>query len=64
MPALWVAGRQSRVAREFAARPGDWEARRACFADAREVWIEEADPMLHHDWPQEVARLIEDFLTT
>lgn len=63
-PVLWVAGRQSWVVREFAARPGDWEARRACFAQVEEAWIEEADHMLHHDQPAEVARLIERFFTT
>ncbi|MGE5472494.1 MAG: alpha/beta fold hydrolase [Bacteroidota bacterium] len=63
-PVLWVAGRQSWVVRDFAARPGDWEARRACFADVAEAWIEGADHMLHHDQPAEVARLIEDWFTT
>lgn len=61
-PVLWVAGRQSWIVRDFAARPGDWEARRACFADVREAWIDEADHMLHHDQPEQVARLIDDFL--
>ncbi|MBP5986249.1 MAG: alpha/beta hydrolase [Azonexus sp.] len=61
-PVLWVAGRQSWVVRDYATRPGDWEARRACFADVRETWIKDADHMLHHDQPAEVARIIEDFL--
>jgi pimeloyl-ACP methyl ester carboxylesterase len=61
-PVLWVAGRQSWVVREYATRPGDWEARRACFADSDERWIEDADHMLHHDQPEEVARIIEEFL--
>ncbi len=60
-PVRWVAGRQSWVVRDFAARPGDWEARRACFADVDECWIDDADHMLHHDQPAAVARLIEDF---
>lgn len=63
-PVLWVAGRQSWVVREFATRPGDWAARQACFADIRERWIDEADHMLHHDQPQEVAALIEEWFTT
>lgn len=61
-PVLWVAGRQSWVVRDYAARPGDWEARRACFADVREEWIDQSDHMLHHDQPEAVARLIEKFL--
>jgi pimeloyl-ACP methyl ester carboxylesterase len=62
-PVLWVAGRQSWVIRDFAARPGDWEARQACFAKLEEAWIENSDHMLHHDQPAEVARLVEAFLT-
>ncbi|MBS4019694.1 MAG: alpha/beta hydrolase [Dechloromonas sp.] len=63
-PVLWVAGRQSWIVRDFATRPGDWEARRACFADVREAWIDQADHMLHHDQPEQVAALIEDWFTT
>ena len=44
---------------DFATRPGDWEARRACFTNLDEQWIEDADHMLHHDQPAEVARIIE-----
>jgi pimeloyl-ACP methyl ester carboxylesterase len=61
-PVLWVAGRQSWVVREYATRPGDWEARRACFADVAERWVDDADHMLHHDQPEAVARIIEEFL--
>ncbi|HLO63244.1 MAG TPA: alpha/beta hydrolase [Azonexus sp.] len=61
-PVLWVAGRQSWVVRDFEQRPGDWQARQACFANLRECWIEDADHMLHHDQPAEVARLIEEFM--
>ena len=61
-PVLWVAGRQSWVVRDYATRPGDWEARRACFANVEETWIEDADHMLHHDQPADVARIIEDFI--
>lgn len=60
-PVLWVAGRQSWVVRDYATRPGDWEARRACFAEVEETWIEDADHMLHHDQPEAVARIIEGF---
>lgn len=60
-PVHWVAGRDSWVVREFATRPGDWAARQACFAKLSEAWIENADHMLHHDQPAEVARMIEDF---
>lgn len=61
-PVLWVAGRQSWVIRDFNARPGDWEARQACFADLQERWVENADHMLHHDQPEIVAEIVEAFL--
>lgn len=61
-PVLWVAGHDSWMVREFATRPGDWEARRACFADLAEHWLNDAGHMLHHDRPEAVARLVEDFL--
>ena len=60
-PVLWVAGRQSWVIRDFANRPGDWEARQACFARLEERWVDQADHMLHHDQPADVARIIEDW---
>ena len=65
--AVYVVNRVSGsfwVVREYATRPGDWEARRACFADVREAWIDQADHMLHHDQPEQVAALIEDWFTT
>jgi pimeloyl-ACP methyl ester carboxylesterase len=58
-PVLWVTGRQSWIVRDFAERPGDWEARRGCFAHIEESWIDQADHMLHHDQPGEVAQCIE-----
>jgi pimeloyl-ACP methyl ester carboxylesterase len=60
-PVHWVAGRESWVIREFATRPGDWEARQACFANLSEAWVENADHMLHHDQPAQVAQIIEAF---
>jgi hypothetical protein len=55
------AGRQFGVVRDFGQAP-DREARQAA-CTATERWIEDADHMLHHDKPAEVARLIEEFLT-
>jgi len=60
-PVRWVAGRQSWVVREYATRPGDWEARQACFANVDEYWIEDADHMLHYDQPAAVASLIDSW---
>ena len=63
-PVRWVAGRQSWVVKEYATRPGDWEARQKCFANVDEVWVDDADHMLHYDQPKEVARLIEEYFKT
>ena len=41
---------------------GDHEARKACFRDLRAHTIAEAGHMLHHDQPERLAALIEDFL--
>ncbi|MCL2829498.1 MAG: alpha/beta hydrolase [Betaproteobacteria bacterium] len=60
-PVLWVTGRESWIVKDFAGRPGDWEARRACYAQVEEAWIENSGHMLHHDQPEEVARLVENF---
>ena len=60
-PVHWVGGRDSWVVRDFATRPGDWAARQACFANLSEAWIENADHMLHHDQPADVAQIIEQF---
>ena len=43
-------------------RPGDWEARQACFANVSEEWVDQAEHMLHHDQPAEVARIVEAFI--
>jgi pimeloyl-ACP methyl ester carboxylesterase len=36
--------------------------RRAAFRNLRHVTVQDAGHMLHHDQPQAVAKLIEDFL--
>lgn len=61
-PTLWMAARDSWVVRDFVQRPGDFEARKACFRDFKEAWVVDSDHMLHHDQPEQVAHLIESFL--
>ena len=62
-PVLWVTGRDSRLFREFfAAESEDYRSRIACFRDVREVMVEDAGHNLHHDQPEQVARLIEEFM--
>ena len=55
--------RQSWVVRDFEQRPGDWEARQACFAQLTERWIDNADHMLHHDQPAGSGAADREFLT-
>lgn len=62
-PVLWVTGRDSHLFREFFALDSeDYRSRIACFRDVREVMIEDSGHNLHHDQPEQVAQLIEEFL--
>lgn len=61
-PTLWVAGEDSFVTRRFAAEPDDYAARQACFADLRERRIADCGHNMHHDQPQRLAEILEDFL--
>lgn len=61
-PVLWVGARESAVMRQFAAHPEDHRARVACFRNLREVIIDEAGHNVHHDQPQRLAAVVEQFL--
>ena len=63
-PVLWVAADDSFIMKSFSGDEGraDYESRIACFADIRVETIDDAGHNLHHDQPQIVARLIEEFL--
>ena len=61
-PVLWVVARDSPVMKRFVAHERDYRARLACFHDLREAVIEDAGHNLHHDQPQRVAALIEEFV--
>ena len=60
-PALVVAARQSEMLTRWINEP-DYRERLSHFRDLREAIIEDAGHMLHHDQPEALARLIEDFL--
>lgn len=62
-PVLHVEGRESTTLRWLAGeQPLDaFRARFAAFRDWRQVELAEAGHMLHHDQPEQVAALIEDF---
>lgn len=61
-PVLWVAARDSGIMKAFHGREADYAARLACFRNVREVVLEDCGHMMHHDRPQQLAAIIEDFL--
>jgi pimeloyl-ACP methyl ester carboxylesterase len=62
-PVLWVDGRESETLARLGLDAGQHAERRAAFRDLRFVEIENAGHMLHHDQPEALARVIEDFLS-
>jgi len=62
-PVLWVVGAESEVFKRIGLSPDEHAARRTAFKDLRYVTVPDAGHMLHHDQPESVARLIEEFLT-
>lgn len=62
-PVLHVEARDSETLRHIAHKEPieSFKARFSAFRDFREVIIDDAGHMLHHDQPEQVARLIESF---
>jgi pimeloyl-ACP methyl ester carboxylesterase len=60
-PVLWVDAAESDTLRRMKLDPAEQAARRAAFRDLRHVTVPEAGHMLHHDQPERVAALMEDF---
>jgi len=61
-PVLWVDASDSDTLKRMKITPEDMAERRAAFANLLHVTVEDAGHMLHHDQPEAVAHLIEDFL--
>ncbi len=65
-PVLWVRAAQTDVLRhvgnDAAAALREVEARKAVLRDVESVVVEDAGHMLHHDQPDQVARLINGFV--
>lgn len=61
-PVLLVSGRDSHIVAWLKDHPEELAERKAAFADFREVELADAGHMLHHDQPQRLAEVIEDFL--
>jgi pimeloyl-ACP methyl ester carboxylesterase len=61
-PTLWVDTTETDNLSRLKLTPEQHAERRAVFRDLRYVTVPEAGHMLHHDQPERVARLIENFL--
>lgn len=61
-PVLWVTGRQSTSGGGRRDTPEQFEERKRAFRDLREAFIEDAGHMMHHDQPEQLARVVEPFL--
>ena len=61
-PTLWVDATETTNLGRLEVTPEQHAERRAAFRNLRYVTVPEAGHMLHHDQPERVARLIDDFL--
>ena len=61
-PVLWVDGAQSDTLKRLKLDAAQYAERRNAFSDLRYLTLQDAGHMLHHDQPEALARLIEDFL--
>ncbi|HZM34276.1 MAG TPA: alpha/beta hydrolase [Burkholderiales bacterium] len=61
-PVLWVEAAASDTATRMKLSAAEIEARRAAFPDLQYRMLANSGHMLHHDQPEALARLIEDFL--
>jgi pimeloyl-ACP methyl ester carboxylesterase len=61
-PVLWVEGAESKAHEFLKLSDSDLAARKACFRRLTAHVISEAGHMLHHDQPERLAEVIEEFL--
>jgi pimeloyl-ACP methyl ester carboxylesterase len=62
-PVLWVDAAESKGLARVGLDAAQYTERRAAFRNLRYVTVSNAGHMLHHDQPEQVARLIEDFVS-
>ncbi len=62
-PVLWVDAAESKTLKQIGIGSVDYAERRAAHKTLRYETVREAGHMLHHDQPEQVARLIQDFLS-
>jgi len=61
-PVLWVDAAESETLKRIGLSAAEHAERRGAFRNLRHVTVPDAGHMLHHDQPERVARLIEEFL--
>ena len=61
-PVLWIDAAESETRTRMRLSPAELAERRAAFGKLEHQTIQDAGHMLHHDQPEQVARLIEKFL--
>ena len=61
-PVLWIDAAESETIARMKLTPEALAERRAAFKELKYHTVKDAGHMLHHDRPEEVARLIEEFL--
>ena len=61
-PVLWVEGEEWDTLKSYGPNAGQLVERRAAFPNLRHVSIAGSGHMLHHDQPEALARVVEDFL--
>lgn len=61
-PVLWVTGAESETYAQLRLSPEDLVTRKACIRELTERVIADAGHMLHHDQPERLADVIEEFL--
>lgn len=62
-PVLWVEADGSTYLQRYMPAGAGYSSRKACFARLTEAVIAGAGHMMHHDQPQQVAKVIESFLS-
>ena len=63
-PVLWVDAAESETLKRVGLSAEQYAERRAAFRSLRYVTVHNAGHMLHHDQPEQVAHLIEEFLAS
>jgi pimeloyl-ACP methyl ester carboxylesterase len=61
-PVLWVDAAQSDTMKRLGLSEAEHAERRSAFPTLQYATVQDAGHMLHHDRPEEVARLIEEFV--